>query len=229
MDAPSSLPSPASVVARPLLLAAAALLCHWQAGGSILALTVMAFLLALATPWLAAVPRFPAGLAWAIYAGALAGGLALAAGFVTWGLLPFALLVSGQSLVLTGLGGLGAPDPARARHRYFLMGLTALVVTAAPVWLAPLLEATQQAAGFHWLVAGNPVLHLGTALGGDPLRSDWLYRHSPMGSYDYRYLGTGTALAATWALAALSWAAAEYDRRRLAAFVSSTRDPGDDP
>ncbi len=229
MDTPTSLPSPASVAARPALLMATAFLCHWQAGDGILALTVMAFLLALATPWLAAVPRFPAGLAWALYAGALAGGLALAAGFVTWGLLPFAFLVSGQSLALMGLAGLGARAPGQARRRYFLMGLAGVVVTAAPVWLAPLLEATERAPWFDWLVAGNPVLHLGAALGGDPLRSDWLYRHSPMGSYDYRYLGTGTALAATWALAALSWAAAEYARRPLVAPLSSTHDPGDDP
>lgn len=229
MDTPSSLPSPASVAARPALLMVTVFLCHWQVSGGILALSVMALLLALATPWLAAAPRFPGGLAWALYAGALAGGLALAAGFLTWGVLPFALLVSGQSLALMGLAGLGAPDPARARRRYFLMGLTALVVTAAPVWVAPLLEATEKAAWFDWLVATNPLLHLGTALGGDLLRSDWLYRHSPMGSHHYDYLGTGSALAATWALAALSWAAAEYDRRPLVAPLSPTRDPGDNP
>src|SRR6056297_697717 len=106
MDAPSSLPSLASVVARLVLLMAAALLCRWQAGEGLLALTVTALLLALATPFLAGpTPRFTAGLAWGLYAGALAAGLTVAAGFVTWGLLPFALLVSGQSLALMGLAG----------------------------------------------------------------------------------------------------------------------------
>lgn len=62
---------------------------------------------------------------------------------------------------------------------------TVLVLAAAPLWLAGLLDRGAPIADL--LVAVNPLSALGLAGAVDYPRDEWLYRHSPLGSVRYSY------------------------------------------
>jgi hypothetical protein len=83
-----------------------------------------------------------------------------------------------------------------------------LVLAAAPVWLAAPLDQGWPIADA--LVALNPLTALALPSETDYLRSDWLYRHSPLGGLRYDYPSAPALIAAYLAVSGaaliLPWA-----------------------
>lgn len=203
--------------ARAIALVGLALVLSWQLGEQSDALAATALLVVVAGALLA--PPCAAGPwacpAWCLATGLVATALAAAGDASAAQGLRLGVLAAGQSLVLlTAAGPRTAATPVAVLRRRLWAGVLVVLLATSVLWLAPLLEAAGATAAFPGLAAANPWVHLGTALAGDPLRGDWLYRHSPLGSYPTAHLSPGAVIAATWTVATLSWGVTEYRRRR---------------
>ncbi len=133
----------------------------------------------------------------AVTAGLLALGLPAARG-ASWAdvspLVAGALSVAALTLCLGAIARKLTPvtrNPGTALGWALAAGL---VSTASPLWLAGALDQGLPIADA--LVALNPLTALAIPSGTDFPRSDWFYRHSPLGSYRYAYPPLGALITA---------------------------------
>jgi hypothetical protein len=109
---------------------------------------------------------------------------------------------------------LAPPRLRPAGHGFVLLALA--VMTLAPVWLAGLLDTLASVPGsLDALVAANPLTALCAAAQTDFLRTDWFYRHSPLGSLRFDYPPPALMLTAYGLIAAVLAMSLSARRRRL--------------
>lgn len=159
---------------------------------------------------LVAVPRVlvPGRLTWGmLYPSSLAGLLVV---FVDWSpRSPFVMAIAAATaaamVLLAALIAINLHRAHRAPHATMgWIALVLLVMMAAPVWLAPLLETYPVP---RWvldaLIVGNPITPLALATGTDYPRTDWLYLVSPLGSLRYDYPDPGRLILGSGSVAGL--------------------------
>lgn len=99
----------------------------------------------------------------------------------------FLLLTLGV-LLLTATSG-----RTESNRQFIAIGFVAF--STAPVWLAPLAEATGNVPWLTNAIVGlSPLSALAVALDFDILRSNWFYEHSAIGSMRYAYPASNTYL-----------------------------------
>ncbi len=77
------------------------------------------------------------------------------------------------------------PDKKNNRSALFLL---VVIITASPVWLAPLVDSYQpDNSVINFIVSVTPVTHISVASEYDYLRSEWLYQNTPFGSLPFVY------------------------------------------
>jgi hypothetical protein len=92
--------------------------------------------------------------------------------------------------------------------------LASALAASTPVWLGPLIARLEPDRGtINLMLAGNPLTHLAAGTATDYLRSDWFYRHSPLGGLRYDYASSATTLTGYLAACLLTSAAARRPRR----------------
>lgn len=148
-----------------------------------------------AAAWLGAVLfLLPAAVAAARPLGAIAAAACLGAALAAVLLLLFTGALPLPSAVLVALMlyfcgvvlGLAPPRHRAAAGSWLVFGVC--LAAASPVWLGPAIDRIEPDKGaVDALIAVNPFTHLAVTTGIDFLRSDWLYRHSPLGGLRFDY------------------------------------------